>query len=234
MSIPLHCSHCGYRGFSQSIQIFNGRQNTFAGGIEGCPRCRKPAALQSGTYDHDSEGNITAFVSDAIEAFRSPSMTREKVAAFRSIAQQVQTGNLAPDKAREEIAKHSSGLAKVWDWVGENERQLQVLLIVIGLFLAHYHFVQMSAGAAADLEVRRSAVQADRTNAQATERNAQALEKIGEELAKMNLAPPSREPLEQGLGPHQRLPPAQTTSPKNRAERRKAAAVERRAKQKGG
>lgn len=212
MSVPVHCKKCGYRGTARSIHIKNSTDITFKGGSEDCPQCGGRAEFQSGTYD---------FIGNTISAFREPGMTRERMEAIKQVAEKVRDGDLSASDARDEIAEQSSRIASVWDWVGENDKQLQVLLIIIGLFLAHYHFVQMSAGPQDDAEVRRSA-------AQAAERNAQALEKIGEELEKMNIDAPTPAPQAQAPQQPQTLPQAQTNAPRNRAERRRAAAIERR------
>ncbi len=218
--ITATCHPCNITWVSRIFGgITDGNMAVF-GNTESCPQCGRPAPIEDGVFNFE-DGVLTAL--------SSPSVTRPNVIKFQQVIEKAKEGQIDKATAAQEVEKLGSIYATIWQWVGENDKQLMVLLTIIGLFLAHYHFRDASDDAQADLEVRQSAVRADQMNAQATARNAQALEKIGAELQRMNADLPEWAREAQATKHNQRERQAQTNGPKNRHERLKERSLSRKA-----
>ena len=130
MSIPVHCPHCGYTFTSRAFNISNASNVTLVGNRETCPRCRKLANIQDGTYD---------FVGRVLTAFRAPNVTRNDVLAFQHLATEVQAGKISTTEAGEQLQNLSPPLSELWTWANENGTALGILIGIIGIFIAIYY-----------------------------------------------------------------------------------------------
>lgn len=205
MSVPVHCEQCGYRGISRNFSITNSTGITFQGGGERCPDCGGVAGYLSGTYD---------FVGGTIAAFTAPGVTRQKIEAFRDLADQVVQNAITPEAAAikaEEIESSFGWLIRSAQAMGITfDRVLAVVLAFLAFWEAFSPDVEVQALVAA------------------TQQQNELSRKMLEELQQMSITSRTSTPKAKRPPP----PPAQTQVRGNRAERRKADAIERRS-QKG-
>lgn len=203
MSVPVFCESCGYRGISNAISMSNVRGAVLSNVYEPCPQCGGMAKLHSGTYD---------FVGDIMTAFRSPGMTREKIAAFRSVLEQVTEGELSSSDAvqtTEEIDPLlSRWLRAAFERGISFDRVLAVFSAILALWMAY----------SSDADVQAALTE--------SRHQTELSQKILSELEKLNVSSPG--PLPKAVMPQ--VGPAQTNVPRNRHERRKAAAIKKREK----
>lgn len=201
MSIPVHCKTCGYTGIARSVYIENATEATFIGGGEDCPICGGLAEFQSGTYD---------FVGDVMTAFRAPGMTRQKVADFRAVLEQAKEGTISASAAVKRAENIDPLLSRLLRAAYENgitfDRVLAVLIAI------HVFWTSYSSDAAVQSALAESRHQTELSQKMLSELQKQNASS-SESRTKTTLQPPS---------------PARTSAPKNRHERLKAAAVERR------
>ena len=203
MSIPVHCKTCGYTGIARSVYIENSSEVTFIGGGENCPRCGGRADFQSGTYD---------FVGEVMTAFRAPGMTRQKVADFRKVLEQVNEGAISADTAVKSAENIDPLLSRILKSAYENgvtfDRVLAVLLAI--------HAFWTSYSSDADVQ---AALTESRHQTELSQKMLSELQKLNvsssESRTKASANPPS---------------PIRMSTPGNRHERLKAAAFERRRK----
>ncbi len=203
MSIPVHCARCGYRGISRNFSITNSTGITFSGGGERCPACGGTAAYVSGTYD---------FVGDTIAAFTAPGVTRQKIEAFRDLAGQVAQNAISPEDAARQAEKIESSFG--WLILSAAARGITFdrLLAVVLAFLAFWEAF------APDADVQALVAASQQQN--------ELSKKMLQELQRQSATSGTSTPKVQKPS----RPPAQTQAPRNRAERRKAAAIARRSR----
>lgn len=203
MSIPVFCARCGYRGFARSIRIVESRNITFTGGGETCPACGGFAAFVSGTYD---------FVGETIAAFTAPGITRQNIEAFRELADQVAQNIISPEDAANRAETIATGFGVLVRSALAMGITFDRILAVVLAFLAFWEAFSPDADVQALVK--------------ASHRQNELSQRMLEELQRQPAPSPASQPMAKTPSP----PPAQTQAPRNRAERRKAAAIARRSK----
>lgn len=195
---------CPFCGPVPSQGLFGGNATVSISNVgTTCPRCGAPAPFRDGTY---------TLVNSVVSAFTASSVTKDQILRFREVARSVQAGTVSAREAESEIAKIGNTFAKLWSLMGNNGGQISLILTIITLFLM-IHFERQSSADSAELaDIHEKQVEATQTVAE-IER------KILEELQKQSRGTASKPSAS---------PP--TKNFKNRAQRRKAAAIERRQK----
>lgn len=208
MSVPAKCRNCGYEHISNAFHFENSTNITISGAAETCPRCGGKSILQDGSYD---------FVGSVISAFRAPNVSRQQVLEFQSIAKSVAEGEKDLQTATTEVSNLGLEVSQAWEWANDNAGALGLLLAIIGMFLAHYHFKKSKD---------------DHSATEALQKNTEALQKIEEELSKIS---DTFEKASEALQPKKQLPkepPIQkpTRPTQNRQQRRRAKSLAKKKK----
>lgn len=206
MSIPVHCKQCGYRGIAHSISVSNSTGITFEGGSENCVRCGGRAEFQSGTYD---------FVGDMISAFRVPGVTRQKIAEVQSIVSKALDGTISAADAVKQTQDVDSAIGGVLRAAHDHGISFDRIMMIIALLYAFYaDYSSDKAAQVALAEAKKQTVVA--------ERMLEALE--GHSRLRVKAGKSAKEVQTKGKVP-------QMTSGRNRHERRKSNALQRRSRE---
>lgn len=208
MSVTYICDRCGVAFQSNHIHIGGTGTAYMAGNTVDCPKpwCSGTGHHAPGTYE---------FVDGVIAAFTAPGMTREKVEAVREVAAKAAQNELSPAEAAQEADTIKAGLGDLF--LAAHQRGItfdRVLAVIVG-FLAAW------AALAPDADLQALVEE--------SQRQTELTERMLEELQKQSAADDTAKP--RVVKPP--APPTQTSASKNRAERRKAAAIERRTKGRG-
>lgn len=177
-----------------------------SGNRVGCPvqGCSGWGHHEVGTYD---------FVDGVVKAFTAPGMTREKVDAARKVAEEAASGSVSSEEAIHRLREINPTLANVVSQPSPSPKINWDRLIAI-LALLHSFWISFSS----DADVQAALAE--------TRKQTELSQKMLEELQKQSAVGGIAHPIEA----KPELDPRQMTTPKNRAERRKALAIERRKK----
>lgn len=173
-----------------------------------CPECDGEAVIQDGTYE---------FIGNVLAAFTAPGMTREKVEAARKVAEEAASGMVSSEEAIHLLRDISATLARAVSQPPPSVKINWELVIAIFALLQSFWGSYSS-----DADVQAALAEARKQ----TELSQKILEELQKQSAIDGMTRPTK------VRP--KLDPTQMTTPKNRAERRKAAAIERRKKGRAG
>ena len=207
MGINFVCEKCGTRWAQPSpLGNFRGHavvevtDNIAICPVEGC--CGWGHSI-NGYYD---------FVGGVLNTFTAPGMTREKVEAVRGIAKEASSGQITTEDALQRLEAISEALAKAVAQPQGRKVNWEFLLALFALIWAIWTDRESDADA-------QAALAESRTQTEVAQKMLEESQAQTESLRELTTKPASR-----------LQAPAQTTTQKNRAERRKAAAIERRSK----
>lgn len=221
----MHCDKCGHQFLSHGITIRNGINNYFHNVRERCerPECNGTANSQSGTYDHDADGNITSFVGGVARAFQAPEMTRKKVGAAREIVQDASNGTIGSDEALKQLAEISATLALLLRQSGQRKINWELLLAIIVFIVGIYQSVDDAADAQSQIEALEQQVELSQKQLDATQEQTETSQEMLKEWRKLRA---DLQEYEVGIKRQQKVQPrSKVLSKPNRHERRKAAAI---------
>lgn len=231
MSVPIRCRRCGYKGIATGITFINSRDITIGKASETCPMCGGRADYQSGTYD---------FVGDAIAAFRAPGVTRASAEEFANVVSSAAKGELTTEQALQQAESINAIFSAFFRKALANGVPIDRLVNVISLILAAWAFYSSEVGGEATLGELRTQTEVQRTILQEMKKQTNAAQRTEEgsqrqAAAAERTAAESREQtrLLRELAARQDLQqrdPSQTHGAPSRAERRRAAAIERKRK----
>ena len=207
MPIYAKCRTCGTTFESKLFDKFSGTL-ILEGNTQNCivPGCIGTADIQDGHF---------GFVKGVLTAFASHNMTREKVEAFQRVIARANQGEITAEEATREAGSIDPALSRVVQHA--QEKGINWDRIIALLALLHAIWVSYSSDAAVQAALAE------------TQKQTELQQKMLEEL---------QGPIVFGSGqstkPEMRqLDPTGKTATKNRAERRTAAAIERRRKRRG-
>lgn len=196
------CDTCGTR--FEAPNLIGGTGSAFMSGN----RVRCPVT-GCGGWGHHKPGHYE-FVNGVMQAFRAPGMTRAKVEGAKDIAAEASKGSISSDEAIAQLRDISATLAAAVEKSGEPRINWELFLTLLMCIYTIWTDQKSDADAQAALGEARTQTEV----AQKMLEESQAQTRSLHELAtKPTLPPPAQ---------------AQTNAPKNRAERRNAAAIERR------
>ena len=136
-SIPGYCPHCGLVFDGQGgIHVSNSSNITISGSRINCPRCHKMARLVDGTFSERGNG---------LEIVSAPALTHIVLDQLRKISAQIESGELSPSEAIDEVAKVAPGLAKyVYFLMSKGIPVLPYLISLIALYWQYADHVSSS------------------------------------------------------------------------------------------
>lgn len=207
MDLEFVCDRCGTRFTAPNF--IGGTATVY---MEG-NRVRCPVR-NCGGWGHHKPGYYE-FVNGVVRAFTSPGMTREKVDAARQVAKDASAGAITSEDAIKRLEAISGALANAVE--RSADRRINWELILTLLMCIYTIWTDQKSDADAQAALTEARTQTELAQRMLEESRAQS-GSLRELVTRPALQPPA---------------PTRTNAPRNRAERRKAAAIERRAKNRG-
>ena len=200
----MHCPTCGLTFESQTIRFSGTWLNaTIRGGGETCPSCGAMADTVEGTYN---------IIQNVFTVVTAPNMTRAEIDAAKEIASEAAKGSISSDDAMKSLVKVSKSLAAALQKPEGSRVNWEASLALLSLIITVWANHETDADA-------QAALKESQTQTAIAQKMLQEFQGQSQFLRELATKPTS-----------QQLIPMQTTSPKNRADRRKAAAIARREK----
>jgi len=88
---------------------------------------------------------VYTFIGHVLEVVQAAGVQRSDVLAFQALAEGVQSGSIAPEKAAEIARQIGAPFGALWDWTGKNAAALSLLITILALLIAIYS-ARSSAG----------------------------------------------------------------------------------------
>lgn len=118
---------CPVHGQFPVGNLFGGTANMRLTNVStSCPVCGRRSAIADGNY---------SMVNDVIRALRSPGVGTAEILQFQSIAEAVRDGHISAEEGQERFTELENPLVGLWKWTNANAGALSVLLTLITLYL---------------------------------------------------------------------------------------------------